>query len=594
MGLFGFAEIITNLESDEKRERISSKVKGLWISKERNSRPRGPPCCAAPVIGSFLGLLPGGGAMLASFASYARREEGRQGPIAIRQGRDPGRRGPESANNAGAQTSFIPLLTLGIPENAVMAMMVGAMTIHNIQPGPQVMTSNPGLFWGLIASMWVGNLMLVVLNLPMIGIWIKLLTVPYRILYPAILMFCAIGVYTINNASFDVIQTAFFGFLGVRVRQARVRTRAAAAGLRAGADDGGKPAPRVAAIARRPIVVPDAAAVRGLLDRRGAADRRHRAAQHPQEARRSVPGRMHGRVPRDGRCFDWRHLIRRGASRSSRATPSRPRSRWPRRRASRCSRAAATPSTRRSPRRSRSTVVEPCSNGIGSDLFAIVWTGNAAGRAERIGTRARRVVAGSASPAARRCRSAAGRPSRFPAPCRAGLALSRRYGKLPFADLFEPAIRYARDGWLVSPVVAEKWALAAPVMPKDLGWPDVFMPRGRAPLVGERFACPAMAATLEKIAATQGESFYRGELAAAMVRHSQAAGGAHTLADFAAHQADWVTPLAQDYRGFTVHEIPPNGQGMSALMALANARPFRPRDAATAIRSPRSICRSRR
>jgi putative tricarboxylic transport membrane protein len=123
--------------------------------------------------------------------------------------------GPESANNAGAQTSFIPLLTLGIPENAVMALMVGAMTIHNVQPGPQVMTSNPQLFWGLVTSMWVGNLMLVVLNLPMIGMWIKLLQVPYRALYPAILLFCAIGVYTISNASFDVMQTAAFGALGV-------------------------------------------------------------------------------------------------------------------------------------------------------------------------------------------------------------------------------------------------------------------------------------------------------------------------------------------------------------------------------------------
>ena len=132
-----------------------------------------------------------------------------------------------------------------------MAMMVGAMTIHNIQPGPQVMTSNPGLFWGLIASMWIGNLMLVVLNLPMIGIWIKLLTVPYRILYPAILLFCAIGVYTINNTSFDVMQTAVLRLPGRRVRQARMRAGAAAAGLRAGADDGGEPAPRDAAVARR-------------------------------------------------------------------------------------------------------------------------------------------------------------------------------------------------------------------------------------------------------------------------------------------------------------------------------------------------------
>ena len=214
MGLFGFAEIITNLESQEKRERLSSKVKGLWLSKEQ-FKAAWPAALRGTGLGSFLGLLPGGGAMLAAFASYAVEKKVAKDPSQFGKGAIQGVAGPEAANNAGAQTSFIPLLTLGIPENAVMAMMVGAMTIHNIQPGPQVMTSNPGLFWGLIASMWVGNLMLVVLNLPMIGIWIKLLTVPYRILYPAILLFCAIGVYTINNASFDVMQTAFFGFLGV-------------------------------------------------------------------------------------------------------------------------------------------------------------------------------------------------------------------------------------------------------------------------------------------------------------------------------------------------------------------------------------------
>jgi TctA family transporter len=166
-------------------------------------------------IGSILGLLPGGGAMLSSFASYAVEKKVAKDPSRFGNGAIEGVAGPESANNAGAQASFIPLLTLGIPENAVMALMVGAMTIHNIQPGPQVMTSNPSLFWGLIASMWVGNAMLVVLNLPLIGIWIKLLQVPYRLLYPAILLFCAIGVYSTNNTSFDVMQTAAFGFLGV-------------------------------------------------------------------------------------------------------------------------------------------------------------------------------------------------------------------------------------------------------------------------------------------------------------------------------------------------------------------------------------------
>jgi len=214
MGLFGFAEIITNLENVETREVLTSMVGGLWVSKEQ-FKQAWPAVLRGTGLGSVLGLLPGGGAMLASFASYAVEKKIAKDPSRFGNGAIEGVAGPESANNAGAQSSFIPLLTLGIPENAVMALMVGAMTIHSIQPGPQVMTSNPGLFWGLIASMWVGNLMLVVLNLPLIGIWIKLLQVPYRLLYPAILLFCAIGVYTINNASFDVMQTAAFGFLGI-------------------------------------------------------------------------------------------------------------------------------------------------------------------------------------------------------------------------------------------------------------------------------------------------------------------------------------------------------------------------------------------
>jgi putative tricarboxylic transport membrane protein len=214
MGLFGFAEIINNLESTEKRQIVTSKLKGLWISKEQFKRAW-PAVLRGTGIGSVLGVLPGGGAMLSAFAAYSVEKKISDDPSQFGKGAIQGVAGPESANNAGAQTSFIPLLTLGIPENAVMAMMVGAMTIHSIQPGPQVMTSKPELFWGLIASMWVGNLMLVVLNLPMIGIWIRLLTVPYRLLYPAILLFCAIGVYTVNNTSFDVMQTAFFGLMGV-------------------------------------------------------------------------------------------------------------------------------------------------------------------------------------------------------------------------------------------------------------------------------------------------------------------------------------------------------------------------------------------
>jgi TctA family transporter len=160
--------------------------------------------------------LPGGGALLAAFAAYAvEKKIGiKPGEVPFGQGNIRGVAAPESANNAGAQTSFIPLLTLGIPPNAVMALMVGAMTIHNIQPGPQVMTSNPQLFWGLIASMWLGNAMLVILNLPLIGIWIKLLTVPYRYLFPAIVLFCAIGVYSTNNNTWDVWMVAMFGVIG--------------------------------------------------------------------------------------------------------------------------------------------------------------------------------------------------------------------------------------------------------------------------------------------------------------------------------------------------------------------------------------------
>jgi TctA family transporter len=174
-----------------------------------------PAVLRGTALGAVLGVLPGGGALLASFAAYTLEKKITRNPkVPFGQGNIRGVAAPESANNSGAQTSFIPMLTLGIPPNAVMALMVGAMTIHNIQPGPQVMTSNPALFWGLITSMWIGNLMLVVLNLPLIGIWVQLLKVPYRLLYPAILVFCGIGVYSINNNPFDVTVTAVFGLLG--------------------------------------------------------------------------------------------------------------------------------------------------------------------------------------------------------------------------------------------------------------------------------------------------------------------------------------------------------------------------------------------
>jgi putative tricarboxylic transport membrane protein len=213
MGLFGFAEIIVNLEHREHREVFTDNVTGLWL-KWSEFKEALPAILRGTSIGSVLGILPGGGAMLSAFAAYTLEKKIAKDPSRFGKGAIEGVAGPESANNAGAQTSFIPLLTLGIPPNAVMALMVGAMTIHSIQPGPQVMTSNPQLFWGLIASMWIGNVMLVILNLPMIGIWVKLLKVPYRLLYPAILLFCCIGVYSLQNNVFDVVATAVFGALG--------------------------------------------------------------------------------------------------------------------------------------------------------------------------------------------------------------------------------------------------------------------------------------------------------------------------------------------------------------------------------------------
>jgi len=215
MGIFGFGEIIANLgKPAEHREVFTKDVKGLWPTR-RDFQEAWPSVMRGTALGSILGVLPGGGALLASFASYTLEKKIVRNPsVPFGQGAIQGVAGPESANNAGAQTSFIPMLTLGIPPNAVMALMVGAMTIKGIQPGPQVMTSNPELFWGLIASMWIGNLMLVVLNLPLIGIWIKLLTVPYRFLFPAIVTFCCIGCYTLNNNSFDVYITALFAVVG--------------------------------------------------------------------------------------------------------------------------------------------------------------------------------------------------------------------------------------------------------------------------------------------------------------------------------------------------------------------------------------------
>jgi putative tricarboxylic transport membrane protein len=213
MGLFAFAEIAVNLEQKSGHGSFTESVKGLWMTWTELKQAF-PAILRGTALGSLLGILPGGGATLSAFASYTVEKKLAKDPSRFGKGAIEGVAGPESANNAGAQTSFIPLLTLGIPSNAVMALMIGALTIHNIQPGPQVMTKNPELFWGLIASMWIGNLMLVVLNLPLIGIWIKLLQVPYRLLYPAIMLVCTVGSFTTNNDMFEVWVAIAFGVLG--------------------------------------------------------------------------------------------------------------------------------------------------------------------------------------------------------------------------------------------------------------------------------------------------------------------------------------------------------------------------------------------
>jgi TctA family transporter len=204
---------MSNLQHKETRDVFVAKVDRILPNWD-DIKKCIPSILRGTVLGSSLGILPGGGALLASFAAYTLEKKVARPPHNFGKGDIRGVAAPESANNAGAQTSFIPLLTLGIPSNPVMALMIGAMIIHGIQPGPQIMTAKPDLFWGMIASMWVGNFLLVVLNLPLIGMWVKLLTVQYRFLYPAILLFCCIGVYSINNSTMDVYMAALFGFIG--------------------------------------------------------------------------------------------------------------------------------------------------------------------------------------------------------------------------------------------------------------------------------------------------------------------------------------------------------------------------------------------
>ena len=213
MGMFGFAEILKNLENPESRD-IVRKAIGRLLPNWAELKQSAMPILRGMTIGGGLGILPGNGAVLGPFAAYTVEKKLAKDPSRFGKGAIEGVAGPESANNAGAQTSFIPLLTLGIPPNAVMALMVGAMTIHGIVPGPQIVSKQPQLFWGMIASMWIGNVMLLIINLPLVGLWVRLLKVPYRLMFPSIVLFCCIGIYSINNAPLDVGFVAMFGLFG--------------------------------------------------------------------------------------------------------------------------------------------------------------------------------------------------------------------------------------------------------------------------------------------------------------------------------------------------------------------------------------------
>ena len=241
-------------------------------------------------LGSVLGILPGGGAMLASFAAYTLEKRLSQNRAQFGKGAIEGVAAPEAANNAGAQTSFIPMLTLGIPSNPVMALMIGAMIIQGITPGPNVVTDEPALFWGLIVSMWVGNLMLVLLNLPLIGMWVKMLTIPYHLLFPAIIAFCCIGAYSVNNNVFDVYAMACFGLVGYALIKLDFEPAPLLLGFVLG--------PMLEENLRRAMIITRGSPAvfvthplsLGLLAGLAGAPDRRPPAQHPCQARGSLPG----------------------------------------------------------------------------------------------------------------------------------------------------------------------------------------------------------------------------------------------------------------------------------------------------------------
>ncbi|MBC7780143.1 MAG: tripartite tricarboxylate transporter permease, partial [Proteobacteria bacterium] len=218
MGLFGLAEIMLNLEGRAHDAGVTRLRDKLWPARD-DFRRATPATIRGTLLGIVLGILPGGGSTIPSFAAYSLEKKLARDPARFGNGAVEGVAAPEAANNAGAQAGFIPMLALGIPPNAIMALMVGALMIHGIQPGPQIIAKQPELFWGLVVSMWIGNLMLVILNLPLIGIWVRLIELPYRYLFPAIIVFCCIGVYSLKNSVMEVVFMGAFGVIGYVLRK---------------------------------------------------------------------------------------------------------------------------------------------------------------------------------------------------------------------------------------------------------------------------------------------------------------------------------------------------------------------------------------
>ena len=218
MGLFGISEVLLNIEQVVQRDVFKTKIKGL-LPTAKDWKDSAGPIARGSVLGFFLGILPGGGAVISSFISYALEKRISKHPESFGKGAIEGVAGPEAANNAATGGAFIPLMTLGIPPNVVMAMLLGAFMIHGVTPGPLMMKQNPGLFWGVIASMYIGNVMLLILNLPLIGMWVQILKIPYKILFPLILLFCLIGVYSVNNSVFDIYVMLIFGIMGYLMKK---------------------------------------------------------------------------------------------------------------------------------------------------------------------------------------------------------------------------------------------------------------------------------------------------------------------------------------------------------------------------------------